>query len=209
MRLDFLNDIEFKGNKTSIIIKWIIGIAIFAVVGAFVIGQLKMRHLNKIDHLQKETVSLREEMKTGFIDVNNKLEDIYNTGIESFEEYRIFNNKQLELIIEFGQSNEKVNQELLKRMLKLNSEEKALDIKNQIEQTKRGNPPVNSKMKNLPSVATIQNIETGETKYFVSGAPENYLDTLDVSKFKIIEKEKSKLYNGLFDFVYITIMDEK
>lgn len=204
--LDIFNDIEFKGNKANIILKWVIAIAISAVVVAFILGQWKMRHLNKLENIEKLANENKKALIAGFRDLNAKIDNIYNVGLEGFEEYRIFNNQQLELIIEFGQSNEKANRDLLTRMLRMNSEEKARQIENQIEKKRREMPkpvigvkPMDLK---LPSEAVFTNVETNISVYYADGAPENYLDTLNLAKYEILEKKKSEKHEGLYDFTY-------
>lgn len=205
--LSIFDNIEFKGNKVNIILKWVIGVAGSAVVGAFTIGALKTNVFNKLDTVVANQTELKTEMKNGFNALNTKIDVMYQTGLEGFEKYRIFNNQQLELIIEFGQSNEEVNQDLLKRMLAMNSAEKAQQIENQIEQARRITPVVADKpiekKSNLPSQMVITNVETGKSTYFIDGATENYLDTLNLVKYEITEKKKSDRYEGLFNFTYI------
>ena len=152
---------------------------------------------------------MKAEMNSGFNNLHAKIDAMYETGLEGFEKYRIFNNQQLELIIEFGQSNERANQDLLKRMLAMNSAEKAQQIENQIEQTRRATPkptivaqPIDKKL-NLPSEMVITNVATGQSTYYIDGAPENYLDTLNLVKYVITEKKKSERHEGLFNFTYI------
>lgn len=202
--IEILNDIEFKGNKTRTIIKIIVVFASTAIISAFIIGQLKsdVYHEIKITKTiakenKEETKKLRKDINIGFEKIDKKIDQIYMDGIESFEEYRIFNNKQLELIIEFNQSNQSTNQELLKKMLKLNSDEKAQQIKNQV------NLPDNDNNFNLPSIGSIKSMKTNKIKYYVDGAPENYLDTLDLNKYKILEKGVSENYVGLYQFIYV------
>ncbi|MDX1285707.1 MAG: hypothetical protein R3182_11875, partial [Draconibacterium sp.] len=101
---------------------------------------MKTNFFNKIANIEKSQTEMRIEMQTNFAELNQKIDNMYEAGLEGFESYRIFNNQQLELIIEFGQSSEKANQELLKRMLSMNSEEKARDIEQQIEEAKKNRP---------------------------------------------------------------------
>lgn len=210
---NFFDDIEIKGSKTKFLLKWIIGIAGAAILGAFIVGQVKSNYINRLNNLEKYAVEAKEERKEikediaiKFNELKLEIDNLYTTGMENFEEYRIFNNQQLELIIEFGQSNEKANEELLKKMLNLNSKEKAQQIEKQIESAKRKNDKpkfnINVKPKNLPTVAKITDMETDITTYYVNGANENYLDTLNTEKFVIIEKNKNEKYDGLFDFIY-------
>jgi hypothetical protein len=199
-----LNDIEFKGNKTNILLKWVVGVAGSAVVGAFVVGQLKMTRLNKLDDIEalakqgvEETAKLRTDMERGFENQNKKIDNIYIDGMEAFEEYRLFNNDQLKLIIDYGED----NKELLKKMLEMNSREKAQDIENDLNKSKR-DFSVGVKQNIKPSVIGFTEVETGKAFYKVSNAPENFLDTLDLSKYKITSKEKNKNYPELYDFEY-------
>jgi hypothetical protein len=210
-----LNDIEFKGNKANILLKWVIGIAGTAVVGAFVVGQLKMRHLNKLDDIEaiaiegmKKTEQLERKVEEGFEEQNAKIDKIYEDGMAAFEEYRLFNNEQMKIIIDYGEE----NKDLVKRMLELNSQEKATQIENNLEQSKKESVDTNSQPENLeigarrviePSEVVFTEVTTGINHYYVTNAPENYLDTLNLEIFKIVEKVESKKYKGLYDFKYM------
>lgn len=212
--LDFFNDIQFKGNKANILLKWVIGIAGTAVVGAFIVGQLKMRHLNKLDNIEKiaiegilKTEQLEKKMEIGFEEQDAKLDKIYDDGIDAFEEYRQFNNEQLKLIIDHGDE----SKELLKKMLEINSKEKAIQIENNLQKSKRENPDttpnpelkINVRKMIKPSEVVFTEVATGINHHHISNAPNNYLDTLDLTKFEIIEKKESELYEGLYDYHYI------
>ena len=209
---DILNDIEFKGNATKIVLKWVVGIASVAIVGAFAAGQLKTKFFNKINNIEKFQKEMQLEMRTNFAELNQKIDNMYEAGLEGFESYRIFNNQQLELIIEFGQSSEKANQELLKRMLSMNSEEKARQIETQIEEAKKNRPQpvIGAKRQResdiefirLPTEAVVQEVATGISTYYVDGAEKNYLDTLNLERYEIIESKKSTEYEGLYKFIY-------
>lgn len=209
MRL--LDNIDFKGNKLNIILKWVVGVAGSAVISAFVIGGIKTNVFNKLDTVVENQAAMKSEMVAGFGNLNNKIDAMYETGLEGFEKYRIFNNQQLELIIEFGQSNEEVNQDLLKRMLAMNSVEKAQQIENQIEETRRAKPsyqgevefrPVPESKKTLPTEMVITEVGSGLSTYYVDGAPENFLDTLNLQRYEITVKQLSDKYEGLYNFTY-------
>ena len=202
---NIFNDIEFKNNKNNTIIKWIVSVALFAIISAFTIGQIKTKffqRLNDIEILAKQNKNdlnkLRNNIKLEIKVINGKIENIYNVGIKEFEEYRIFHSKQLEMVIEFGQNDKNANKELLIKILRLNSKENAKQIESQINLSKSI-----SKKNGLPTLATITNYETGVVTYYVNSAPENYLDTLNLSRFILIEKIRSKEYDELFDFIYI------
>lgn len=132
---ELLNNIEFKGGMSNVIIKTIIGIAGTAVVGSFVIGQLRIKHLDKLDDIEKLTKknlekTIKLEKKINKIDA--KIGNVYVDGYEMFDEYRRFNKKQLHLIIDFNNE----NTDLLKKIIEINSNEKAIDFKSNINKKK-------------------------------------------------------------------------
>lgn len=208
-----LNDIEFKGNKANILLKWVIGIAASAVVGAFIVGQLKMRHLDKLDDIEKlakegvsKTEQLEKRIEDGFKEQNIKIDKIYDDGIDAFNEYREFNNEQMKLIIDYGHE----NKELLKKMLDINSKERAIQIENDLKKSKKEISNTNQKSQDLknrvliePNIVVFTEVATGTNHYHIFSAPENYLDTLDLKKYKILEKNESEKYDGLFNFHYV------
>jgi len=205
--INIFNDIEFKSNKNTTIIKWIVSIALFATISAFTIGQIKekfFRRLNDIETLGRENkqdlIKLRNNTKFDIKQINKNIDEIYRIGVMEFEEYRIFNSQQLEMVIEFGQKDEDANKELLKNILRLSSIENAKRIESQINLAKSAN-----KNNGLPILAITTNYETGIVTHYVNGAPENYLDTLNSEYHTIIEKIKSKEYDELFNFIYIDI----
>ena len=205
--VNIFNDIEFKNNKKTTIIKWIVSIALFAIISAYAIGQIQSKFFRKINDIEilakqnKNSINkLRNNIKLDIKQINKQIDQMYITGIKEFKEYRIFNSQQLEMVIEFGQNDENANKELLKKILRLNSDENAKQIESQINLSKSIN-----KNSELPILATITNYATGIVTHYVNGAPENYLDTLNDKHHTIIEKIKSKEYDELFDFIYIDL----
>ena len=200
-----LENVEFKGSAESVVLKIVAGFLVVAVVAAFTIGQLKMRHLNKIDDIEasanegiQKTEQLEIRVEEGFQEQNEKIDKIYKDGMDAFEEYRTFNNEQLKLIIDYSEE----NKELLKKMLELNSQEKAHQIESDLEQSRRENPEFTIGVTPKVTHATVIEVESGREQHTVKNAPENYLDTLDLSKFTITKKVESEKYKGLYDFEY-------
>jgi len=145
--LNILNDILLKKNKTNRIIKWVITISILAIAGAFTIGQLKMRHLNKLDNIESlaiKGINKTEKLELEIKEQNKKIEKIYDVGNKAFNEYWKFNNEQLKLIIDHGDN----NKELIKRIIEINSEKMAINIRNDLNKAK------NSKSMNYPQKYT-------------------------------------------------------
>lgn len=206
--LNIFEDIEFKGNKANILLKWVVFLAVFGIVTAFVIGQLKINHLNKLDDIEKlakegieKTEILDKKIDDKINEQNEKIDQIYKNGFTAFQEYREFNDKQLEIIIDYGSD----NKELTKKVLELNSKKNELEIENNINESKRTKPELNPQISVKPQtkVLILMEVESGRKIYKVTDAPENYLDTLNLNKFEIISKEATNKYDDLYNFEYI------
>ena len=152
---------------------------------------------------------MEQKVEQGFKEQDAKIDKVYEDGIDAFNEYREFNNEQMKLIIDYSEE----NKELLKKMLELNSQEKANEIESDLEKSKReisqtelpekleivAQPKVTPKI----SIGVFTEVATGISHYHVSNAPPNYLDTLDLTKYEIREKSESLKYEGLYDFIYV------
>ena len=133
-------DVKVKPNKTKFYIKWIVRITISLIIFAFAIGQIKVKFLNRIDVIEngqaeneKTITELKKQVSDGFTNVNLRIDKIYDDGYVAFIDYQRFNNKQLELIIDYGTK----NKELLKKMLEINSIEREKIVGSSIEQAKK------------------------------------------------------------------------
>jgi hypothetical protein len=151
---DIVNDIPIKESKTKKILKWVIRIGILLIFGAFILGQIKIKSINKVNNFEKTlqentqaVKDLKQETETGFNAVNKRIDKVYDDGNKVFNDFQDFNLKQLGLIIDYGQS----NKDMLKRMLDLNMNEKSKTVENQLEQAKTvGNQQEQAKSKTLP-----------------------------------------------------------
>lgn len=136
---DITEDIELKPKKSKTVLKWVVRIAVILICGAFVLGQIKIKSLNKVSNfektLQENTQAikdLKQETETGFKAVNLRIDKVYDDGFKEFNSFQEFNKKQLILIIDYGQT----NKSLLKQMLELNSTEKSKSVENNLERAK-------------------------------------------------------------------------
>ena len=136
---DVVDDINLKPTKSKLILKWVIRIAIILIMGAFAYGQIKVLRLNKMAEIEKAileqtkaTNELKKEMSDGFEKVNGRIDKVYDDGIKSFNDHQLFTKKQLELVIDYGQT----NKSLLKQMLDLNVTENNRTVENNLEQAK-------------------------------------------------------------------------
>lgn len=220
---NILDNIQFKGGKTNVFIKWFIGFATFSVFAAFMLGQIKIRHQNKLEDIEslanksiKKTEILEMKVNDELQAQNLRIDNIYDDGIEAFNEYRQFNNEQMRLIIDYGHD----NKELLKKMLKLNSRENAIKLVNDLKILKNSDISniiqrdtflKNNKFDTIipqhlkliePHVAIFTESESSAKTYYVLNAPPNYIDTLDLNRYEIIEVSESKLYKGLYNYIY-------
>lgn len=143
---DIAQDIEVKPNKSKLVLKWVVRIAVILICGAFVFGQLKIKSLNKVNtfekSLQENTKAINDlntKVEDGFKAVNGRIDKVYDDGNKSFNDYVTFNKEQLKMVIDYGQS----NKDMLKRMLDFNTAEKAKTVENQLEQAKKDTTKTN------------------------------------------------------------------
>ncbi|MFW6225373.1 MAG: hypothetical protein ACOC3V_00275 [bacterium] len=143
---NLLDNIEFKGDRISVIVKSIVGVSLVGISTAYILGQFKIKHMNKLDNIEKltkenveKTNQLEKKIDENFNIINYRIDEIYNDGYEAFDQYRLFNNKQLKLIIDYNDT----NKDLLKKIIDLNSEEKSKEIEIDLEKNK---PNINYKI---------------------------------------------------------------
>lgn len=203
---DFLSDIEFKGDKNSIIIKWIIAIAVLIITVIW--GYLNFRNniINRLDNIEaltekniKKNESLNYKLDDKFDYLEKRINILYDDGIDAFQRYQQYNNLQLELIVDYGET----NKEMLKEMLEFKSNAVENDIKNSVEKSKKYNGDEISLI--LPKFGKFREVDTDNIIYTVRGAPEDYINSIDTTKYRIVLKKKSVRYKDLYDFEYVKL----
>ena len=139
---DIVEDINLKPNKSKFILKWVIRISVGLIGAAFIIGQIKSSHINKLDKIQNSIDNntaainnVNQQMITGFNNTNLRIDKIYDDGFNMFNDFQFYNKKQLEIIIEYGQT----NKELVMKMLEVNSIEKTKNVEINLQQKKKEN----------------------------------------------------------------------
>jgi len=180
---DIFSQIEFKGDKVNTIIKIIVGVASSAIITAFVIGQAYEKKNNINSDIKKDLTSLTTNVKSiddkvtalddkvdnGFKIVDEKIDKIYLDGFEGFEDYKEFNNKQLGLILDHNGE----NNDLLKEIIILRSEEKTKEIEIEIKKRRK-------------MISIVEESNADDVTVRKVGAIEN-LDTNDVNIKKVGE----------------------
>jgi hypothetical protein len=138
---DAFQDVEIKPRKSKIILKLIVRISLILISTAFVFGQFRVNYYNRMKSIEKsieinsaDITKTNEKIYKGFNDINNRIDDVYFNGINSFIEYNDYNKKQLELIIDYS---DKTDKTLLKKMLELNAIEKNKNVENQLNKAIR------------------------------------------------------------------------
>jgi len=201
---DVFEDIELKPNKSKIVLKWVIRISVALIGSAFVFGQVKMSHfnkLNKIDEtLQEQTTAIEElkvSMNDGFDKLNHRIDKVYDDGYNSFNDFQLYNKKQLEIIVDYGQE----NKELVKKMLDVNSTEKTRNVETNLQQSKKENLIVIASEKNVHNIITIVSDNGKDTTYQVTGATKEYINKINKTKYNVGKITSSK-YPGFFDVKY-------
>jgi len=207
---DIVDEISVKPNKSKLYIKWIISIAGSLIALAFVFGQFKASFFDRMDgfetSIMKNTAAvgnLEINMDKRFNVVDAKIDKVYSDGLTIFNDFQEYNDKQLELIIDYGNG----NKDMLKRMLEISSMKQQQEVKNQIETAKREEPqPVIgvTPMNNKPYMGEIQmiEVETGDTIFHISGATKKYIDSIDRNKYKMGATTESPRYPNRYDVAY-------
>lgn len=224
---DIVEEIDVKPNKTKLILKWVLRIGGTLVGAAFIFGQLKMGHLNRLDGMETELlqqgktlIEMKAENQSNFDATNTRIDKVYSDGVLLFNDFQEYNNKQLELIIDYGAG----NKDMLKRMLEISALKQQQIIETQVEQAKKENPvikPTNPPMEQPvigvkqgdvvftpvfddPYVGHFQMIEmeNGDTINYLTGATEKYIKSLDTKIYLVGAMTESPDYPGRYDVAY-------
>ncbi|MFW6242712.1 MAG: hypothetical protein ACOC2W_00980 [bacterium] len=204
---DVVNEIDNKPPKIKIILKWVIRASIILIAGSFVFGQVKMSKLNRLDNIEKEitknnkeTANLKTEMESSFLIVNSRIDGVnlridkmYDDGVEMFNEYQEYNQKQLGLIIDHGTD----NKDLIKEMINVNSSKQKLDVESQIIKSKNEN---NVNDNDDESSIVVVNSNVDDTTFFMSNARISDVDSIVSDEYRIVDMNKND--KGLYDVKY-------
>lgn len=219
----FSFDFFFLFNKTKLILKWVIGISSTLIITAFTLGQFKASFFNRMDDFEKtlnnNTVAINnnttaiEELKTdvgnGFDNVDMKIDKVYDDAIIISDDYREYNRKQLELVVDYGQE----NKDMLKRMLEINAIENKQAIASQVERAKKEYPefsigiqkivddiPVNSD--EYHNMVYFINTESNDTVFQVRGATQKFINNINREKYQIGSVTENQDHPKRYDFSY-------
>lgn len=213
---DIVDEINIKPNKTKLILKWVIGVSSTLIVTAFTLGQFKASFFNRMDgfeeKLDKNTVAveqLRTDISTGFRDVDLKIDKVYDDAVIISDEYREYNKKQLELVVDYGQE----NKDMLKRMLELNALENKQSIASQVAKAKNDSPEfsigvhqvvddLQPKENLYHSMVYFIEVNTKDTIFNVGGATQEFINSINREKYQIGAITDSHDYPNRYDFSY-------
>ena len=206
---DIVDEIDVKPNKTKLILKWVIGISGSLIATAFLLGQLKMKRINRLDRIETNQLEMKVENRNGFNNVNARIDKVYDDGVVMFNDFQVSNNKQLELIIDYGQD----NKEMVKKILEINTLERKQSVAIQAEQAKNENLVIGVRPQSDVSFEVVSddpyfgeaqfiNVETQDTLFQVSGATKEYINSIDKNKYKLGAVIESPDYPGRYDFSY-------
>jgi hypothetical protein len=149
---DIVEDINLKPVKSKLVLKWVIRISVGLISAAFIIGQVKTNHINKLNEIQKsvdnnttainnlnqQIVILNQQMTIGFSNTNFQFNKVYDDAYDAFNDFQTYNKKQLEIVIKYGQT----NKELVMEMLDANSTEKTKKVEINLQQKKKENSTI-------------------------------------------------------------------
>jgi hypothetical protein len=219
---DIVEDVEVRPSNSKLVLKWVVRIAIMLISAAFVLGQVKTLSITKrstmessLDANTKAIVDLRTEMRTGFDQVNSRIDKVYDDGYKSFSDFQEYNKEQLKLIIDYGST----NKDLLKRMLDVNTLEKTKNVESTIQQAKnestiinknesppisiRVTPVTQPKNNNYINLVYFINKQTGDTTFQLTGATKEYINTINRNKYRVGDMVQNTTNPYLFDVTYV------
>lgn len=200
---DIVEEIDIKPNKSKLILKWVIGISGSLIVTAFLVGQLKVKHINRLDRIETNLVEMKVENRNGFNAVNARIDKVYDDGLFMFNEFQKNNSKQLELIIDYGDS----NGDMLKRMLEINR----INFQSQIEKAKNENVapvvqelPTKVVAKPIDYISEVHFIEVEgtDTIFNLTAATKKYINNIDRNLYEVEAVNENSRYPGRFDVTY-------
>ena len=204
---DIVEDIEVKPNKIKKVLKWVISIAVGLIGIAFVLGQFKSSFFYRMDSFEINLNKLKIEQSDGFNSINTRIDKIYDDGVLILNEFQQNNNKKLELIIDYGNS----NKDLLKQMLEITT----INLESQIEKAKIENPKSVIKKPKEFSIPTIPmkdksfynevhfiKMKGNDTIFNLNGATKEYINSIDRNKYEVGAIVESHQYLGRFDVSY-------
>jgi hypothetical protein len=153
---EFFQDIEINPKKSKNIIKWIVYISLFLIMGAFTTGQILTNKINKLNKIETQVSSIDKKITilsiktdSAFKSVDKKFQDGYSNGLDIMDNYQEHVQSQLELLVDYGSE----NKELLKSALKLRES----DNERLINQT------VEAAIKDLNNVKSNNDIDDNKT----------------------------------------------
>ena len=92
---DIVDEIDVKPNKTKLILKWVIGISGSLIATAFLLGQLRTKHINRLDRIETNQLEMKVENRKGFSDVNVRIDKVSDD----------YHKDMLELMLEINRIN--------------------------------------------------------------------------------------------------------
>jgi len=143
---EFFSDfkIKIKPENANKIIKWLTLLFTILIIIAFRIGSLRTKYLTKLDDIDEnvtkngqELVKTNQKVDSVVVELSKKIDNVYDDGIVAMKEYQTHTNEQLSLIIDF--TKEKVNEDLLKKTLDLNSKTTERSMENYVNNLKENN----------------------------------------------------------------------
>lgn len=224
---DIVDEINVKPHKSKLYIKWIISIAGTLIALAFVFGQFKASFFDRMDSYETSIVkntaaitNLETKVDERFNDVDVQIDKIYSDGLQIFNDYQGYNRKQLELVIDYGGT----NNDMLKRMLEIsemeqkqNAELRLEQLKNEAESpTYRGEVEFSAveegrdfsigvtPMKEKPFIKELYliQLETNDTTFNITAATQNYINSIDKNQYELGAIIENNDYPGRYDFSY-------
>ena len=143
---DIVEEIDVKPNKSKLMMKWVVSISLSLITAAFLFGQFKASFFGRLDEMEtkldnntQSTTELTIEMTNGFDAVNRRIDKVYDDASKEFTQFQKYNNKKLEMIIDYGSTSKNI----LKQMLEITAMEESKKVEENLQQAKKEMPEFN------------------------------------------------------------------
>ena len=127
--------------------------------------------------------------------VNIRIDKVYDDGVTLFNQYQQHNEKQFELIIDYGYE----NKELLKKMITINNSKQRMDIETQIIRSKLEG---SRQITNNGYINKLFVVNNNDTIHHIIGATLEYIENIDIVRYTVNSIEKNIQNEKLYDIIY-------
>lgn len=72
---DIVEDIDIKPSKSKLVVKWVIRISVLAICAAFIIGEFKVKAINRINNLENEQKAINNKVDKNYENLDHRIDE--------------------------------------------------------------------------------------------------------------------------------------